>query len=236
MGLIVEKRMLMCSKLIAHENAVKNSENLIKSRLSRKVSSKLHTNTQRTSEGSESGRSALSVNNYPKQSEKNFKEGTAITSTMSAHMNGRSESGKDGEEESKFHIDKDGTLSPRNKPWWTKLPYVLAILVHRRSDFNGPKGLYCLKMDSPSEEDASVSYTVVFQDQGDAANFCYLLESFFADLDDFVADVVPLEIHELEEGVRSSAIKVIVVKKGQLQLYAGQPLTEVETVLRTLVD
>lgn len=223
---------------IAHENPVKQSEKLHESRLSRKVSSKLHTSTQRTSEGSESGHLALSVNNYPKQSEsqseKSFKEGNVIASTMSTHVNGRSMSGKDGEEESKVHKCEDSTFSPRNIPWWTKLPYVLAILLHRRSDHNGPKGLYSLKMDSPSEDDGSAYYTVVFQDQGDATNFCYLLESFFADLDDFVADVVPLEIHELEEGVRSNAIKVIVIKKGQVQLYAGQPLTEVETVLRTL--
>lgn len=49
-------------------------------------------------------------------------------------------------------------------------------------------------MDLSSENDDSPSYTVAFQDRGDATNFCYLLESFFEGLGDVSADVVPLTI------------------------------------------
>ena len=69
-----------------------------------------------------------------------------------------------------------------------------AILLHSGSDCSSPKGLYSLKMDSPSDDGDSAFYTIVFQDQGDATNFCYLLETFFGELDDFTADVVPLTI------------------------------------------
>lgn len=47
-------------------------------------------------------------------------------------------------------------------------------------------------MDSSSDDEDSASYTIAFQDQGDATNFCYLLETFFEELGDFTADVVPL--------------------------------------------
>ena len=40
---------------------------------------------------------------------------------------------------------------------------------------------------------------------------------------------------ELKERVSSHTLKVIVVKKGQLKLYAGQPLPDVEMALRSLV-
>lgn len=41
---------------------------------------------------------------------------------------------------------------------------------------------------------------------------------------------------ELNEVVSSDNMKVIVVKKGQLKLYAGQPLEEVEMALRSLAQ
>lgn len=47
---------------------------------------------------------------------------------------------------------------------------------------------------NPSLGEESASYTIVFQDRGDAMNFCFLLESFFVDLGDVNADVVPLTI------------------------------------------
>ncbi|GFZ08992.1 hypothetical protein Acr_20g0008000 [Actinidia rufa] len=40
---------------------------------------------------------------------------------------------------------------------------------------------------------------------------------------------------ELDVAVRSDTVNLIVVKKGQLELYAGQPLEEVETALSSLV-
>ncbi|XP_068660209.1 uncharacterized protein [Aristolochia californica] len=115
--------------------------------------------------------------------------------------------------------------------WWHKLPYVLVILLRRGSDHQG--GFYSLKT-SPSADDDIVSYTVAFEDRGDASNFCFLLESFFEDLADFRADVVPLSIKELQREIRSSSKKVIVVRKGRLQLYAGQPLIDVEMALRAI--
>ena len=43
-------------------------------------------------------------------------------------------------------------------------------------------------------------------------------------------------LQELHEAVKSDGMKVIVVKKGQLQLYAGQPLADVEMAMRSLVE
>ncbi|XP_027120826.1 uncharacterized protein [Coffea arabica] len=117
--------------------------------------------------------------------------------------------------------------------WWLRLPYVLVILMQRRLDGNGvEQGLYTLS--SPYAENDS-SHMVAFEDRSDATNFCYLVQSFFEDLEDFTAEIVPLSIKELKERVSSDTLKVIVVKKGQLKLYAGQPLPDVEMALRSLV-
>lgn len=69
-----------------------------------------------------------------------------------------------------------------------------AIFLRRGSDGNGPKGLYSLQMNSSLNDGNSTSYTVAFEDRGDATNFCYLLESFFEELGDVSADIVPLTI------------------------------------------
>lgn len=134
------------------------------------------------------------------------------------------------------HKDKDSQFEKGCNPWWLKLPYVLAIFLRRGSDHNGPKGLYSLQMNSSSNDGNSVSCTVAFQDRGDATNFCYLLESFFEELGDVNADIVPLTIQELEGAVKAGELKVIVVRKGQLHLYAGQPLAEVEAALHSLSE
>ncbi|KAL0414734.1 UNVERIFIED_CONTAM: hypothetical protein Sradi_1675100 [Sesamum radiatum] len=117
--------------------------------------------------------------------------------------------------------------------WWSKLPYVLAILMQRGHDGEGGEGLYTLKNISSAED--RISHVVAFEDRADANNFCYLLQSFFEDLEDFKADVVPLSMKELNEAVQSNTMKVIVVKKGQLKLYAGQPLADAETALRAMI-
>ncbi|KAL0376448.1 UNVERIFIED_CONTAM: hypothetical protein Scaly_0762400 [Sesamum calycinum] len=117
--------------------------------------------------------------------------------------------------------------------WWSKLPYVLAILMQRGQDGEGGEGLYTLKNISSAED--RISHVVAFEDHADANNFCYLLQSFFEDLDDFKADVVPLSMEELNEAIKSNTMKVIVVKKGQLKLYAGQPLADAETALRAMI-
>ncbi|XP_011090970.1 uncharacterized protein LOC105171522 isoform X2 [Sesamum indicum] len=116
--------------------------------------------------------------------------------------------------------------------WWSKLPYVLAILMQRGHDGPG-EGLYTLKNISSAED--RISHVVAFEDRADANNFCYLLQSFFEDLEDFKADVVPLTVKEVNEAVESNTMRVIVVKKGQLKLYAGQPLVDAETALRALI-
>ena len=66
------------------------------------------------------------------------------------------------------------------------------ILMQRRLDGNGvEQGLYTLS--SPYAENDS-SHMVAFEDRSDATNFCYLVQSFFEDLEDFTAEIVPLSI------------------------------------------
>ncbi|RRT75431.1 hypothetical protein B296_00031235 [Ensete ventricosum] len=98
--------------------------------------------------------------------------------------------------ESKSFVNKvkNSHLDAMNEPWWLKLPYVFAIFLRRGSDGNGPKGLYSLDISSSSVEEKSPSYTIAFQDRGDATNFCYLVKTFFEDLGDVNADIVPLTI------------------------------------------
>ncbi|KAI3690400.1 hypothetical protein L2E82_48424 [Cichorium intybus] len=117
--------------------------------------------------------------------------------------------------------------------WWTSLPYVLAVLMQRGGNGEDSEGLFTLRSNSQNKN--GLSHTVVFEDRGDATNFCYLLESFFQDLGDFTTNIIPVPTNELEEAVKSGIIKVVVVKKGQLELYVGQPLTDVESALRTLI-
>ncbi|XP_061349194.1 uncharacterized protein LOC133294525 [Gastrolobium bilobum] len=120
--------------------------------------------------------------------------------------------------------------------WWLNLRYVLVIFMQRGSNGEGPKGLYSLKFTSKEQDQSDDSYTVAFEDHADAYNFCFLLESFFKDLGDFSADAVPMSIQELNEEIISHAEKVVVVKKRQLQLYAGQPLTDVEMALCSIIE
>ncbi|KAH6769700.1 hypothetical protein C2S52_014503 [Perilla frutescens var. hirtella] len=115
--------------------------------------------------------------------------------------------------------------------WWSNLPYVLVIFMQRST---GGEGLYTLKTLSSTED--QISYTVAFEDRADATNFCYLLESFFEELGDFNAEVVPLTVKELKEAVKSYSLRALVVKRGQLQLYAGQPLPDAEMALRAMIQ
>ncbi|KAG5011123.1 hypothetical protein AAZX31_07G229200 [Glycine max] len=120
--------------------------------------------------------------------------------------------------------------------WWLNLRYVFVILMQRDSE-EGSEGLYSLKFTSKEQEQSDDdSYTVAFEDHADANNFCFLLKSFFEDLGSFSADAVPMSIQELNEEIISRAKKVVVVKKRQLQLYAGQPLADVEMALRSIIE
>lgn len=118
--------------------------------------------------------------------------------------------------------------------WWTNLPYVLAVLMQRGGESKESEGLFTLR--STSQTKSGSSHTVAFEDRSDATNFCYLLESFFEDLGDFYTNIIPIPTNELEEAVKSQTMNVVVVKKGQLQLYVGQPLADVESALRTLIE
>ncbi|KAJ0093467.1 hypothetical protein Patl1_25061 [Pistacia atlantica] len=120
--------------------------------------------------------------------------------------------------------------------WWLKLPYVLAILMRRGLDHEGPGGLFTLRLTSQMQHQSEISYTVAFEDRDDANNFCCLLESFFEDLGDFSADIVPLSVKELHDEVKSGMKNIVVVKKRQLKLYAGQPLADVEKALFSLIE
>ncbi|KAI6684095.1 hypothetical protein NL676_030008 [Syzygium grande] len=88
---------------------------------------------------------------------------------------------------------------------------------------------------APEDSDAS-SFTVAFEDRVDANNFCFLLESFFEELGDFSADIVPLLRKELQEAMKEKTMQMVVVRKGQLKLYAGQPFSDVELALQSLVE
>lgn len=127
----------------------------------------------------------------------------------------------------------NGASSQRSK-WWLNLPYVLAVVMRTGGDDQGANGLYRIKSTSHSWDDSS--HVVAFEDRGDATNFCYLLQSFFEDMDSFSTDIIPIPIKELDEAVKSHSMEVVVVKKGQLKLYAGQPLSDVEMALRSLVE
>ncbi|KAI3975278.1 hypothetical protein MKX01_033518, partial [Papaver californicum] len=85
------------------------------------------------------------------------------------------------------------------------------ILLRRAPDKEAAKGLYSLKID---------------ENRRDATNFTYILELFFDDLGGVSADV------EVKEAMKSS-MKLVVVRKGQLHPYAGQPLGDVEMDLRS---
>ncbi|XP_044500077.1 uncharacterized protein LOC123221321 [Mangifera indica] len=120
--------------------------------------------------------------------------------------------------------------------WWLKLPYALAILMQRGLDNDGPGGLFTLRISSQGQQQSEISYIIAFEDHVDANNFCCLLESFFEDLGDFSADIVPLSVKELHEEVKSGMKNVIVLKKRQLKLYAGQPFDDVEKALFSLIE
>nr|GMD79098.1 uncharacterized protein LOC109176208 isoform X4 [Ipomoea batatas] len=103
------------------------------------------------------------------------------------------------------------------------------VRMHTSHDVKVQQRLYSLKSSS-----GDLSHIVAFEDRSDAANFCYILQSYFEDLEDFSTEIVLLSFNEHDESVKSSMENAIVVRKGQLKLYAGQPLVDVETALRSL--
>lgn len=132
-------------------------------------------------------------------------------------------------------ITRDNKSAAKSDFWWSNLPYVLAIVM-RRGFEQGAEGLFALRTASEVQDQDNASYTVVFENHVDANHFCHLLESFFEDLGDFSTDIIPLPVKELLAAVKSNTKKVIVLKKGQLKLYAGQPFADVEKALLSLVE
>lgn len=129
---------------------------------------------------------------------------------------------------------RNNKLVGQTDSWWLTLPYVLAVVMRTGGDGEEANELYTIN--STSRDRDGSSHVVAFEDRGDATNFCYLLQSFFEYMDDFTTDIIPIPIKDLDEAVKSHTMKVIVVKKGQLQLYAGQPLSDVEMALRSLLE
>ncbi|GAB4851287.1 hypothetical protein Ancab_030583 [Ancistrocladus abbreviatus] len=158
---------------------------------------------------------------------------TRSKSHAASQRNGRSRGGQLRSQAS-IGSGKDKQLNGQSDLWWLNLPYVLAILMQEGSENEPWRGFYTLKIESEAPKRTQTSYTVAFEDRVDATNFCYILESFFEDLPNTKADIIPLSVKELGEAVQLQLLKVIVVRKGQLQLYAGQPLADVEMALREL--
>ncbi|KAG2263357.1 hypothetical protein Bca52824_070436 [Brassica carinata] len=124
----------------------------------------------------------------------------------------------------------------QNKTWWLKLPYVLRILMRSNIDQEVSEGYFTMRTEPMEQNKDQVSHLIAFEDQSDATNFSYLLESVFEDLADFSANVVPISTKDLYNEVSSGGKNVIVVKKRQLKLYAGQPFEDVERALHTLIQ
>ncbi|GKC10442.1 hypothetical protein Tco_1007224, partial [Tanacetum coccineum] len=55
--------------------------------------------------------------------------------------------------------------------------------VHIRGEEDEESGLFIIRSDSQTQ--IGLAHTVAFEDHGETMNFCYLLESFFEDLEDF---------------------------------------------------
>ncbi|CAH9080162.1 unnamed protein product [Cuscuta europaea] len=112
--------------------------------------------------------------------------------------------------------------------WWLSLPYILIIQMHGSLGGERPQEpFFSIKSSS-----ADVSHVVAFEDHIDATNFCYILQSHYDHLEDFDPEIVVVTINE--QRVKSGMENVTVVRKGQLKLYAGQPLADVEMALLKL--
>lgn len=66
------------------------------------------------------------------------------------------------------------------------------ILMRSNLDKEISEGYFTLRTESMEQNGDQVSHIIAFEDQNDARNFSYLLESVFEDLDDFSANVVPI--------------------------------------------
>lgn len=76
----------------------------------------------------------------------------------------------------------------------TRVTFLIKAIVMRRrvDDGEAIEGFYTIRSLYSTHD--QISHMVAFEDRGDATNFCYLLQSFFEDLEDFQVDVVPVTI------------------------------------------
>eukprot|EP01018_Ginkgo_biloba_P035635 Gb_15616 [translate_table: standard] len=130
--------------------------------------------------------------------------------------------------EAKLNEDSESKREVQDHLWWLDLSYVLCIGLYRNYEGDVLRGLYTLEMAPDLELASKPCHTIAFQDRGDATNFCYILQSHFKELENSSAHVIPRSAKEFYEEAKLRAFKVTVIKKGQLQLYVGQPLKEVE--------
>ncbi|ESQ55894.1 hypothetical protein EUTSA_v10025032mg [Eutrema salsugineum] len=147
-----------------------------------------------------------------------------------------SSSGQHGEVRKGKQRAREKQSGNENNMWWLKLPYVLRILMRSNIDQEITEGYFTMRTESMEQNEGQVSHMIAFEDQSDAINFSYLLESVFEDLDDFSANIAPISTKDLYNELSSGGKNVIVVKKRQLTLYAGQPFEDVERALRTLIQ
>ncbi|KAK8507107.1 hypothetical protein V6N13_069901 [Hibiscus sabdariffa] len=202
----------------------------------------LHTNTSAGSESSEGRLSPeiikstksrdLNTQN-PKMFRKENQEAKTESDKLASLRTSEKRDVSNKARADKVEVNQSGIKAD---PWWLKLPYVLVILMQRGDDPEGLGGLFTLRISSEDQEASETSCAVAFEDRSDANNFCYVLECFFEDLGDFSAEVAPMSVKELHEVARSHAKDVIVIKKGELKLYAGQPFAEVEMALQSLIE
>ncbi|KAF5815452.1 hypothetical protein HanXRQr2_Chr03g0123251 [Helianthus annuus] len=156
------------------------------------------------------------------------KESNDATKHDDLNKNGSLKGKKGGNKKSARNLEDKS--SSQTDFWWTRIPYVMAVGMQSGGNGEESSGLFIIRNAS------GLHHTVAFEDRSDATNFCYLLESFFEDLNNFRTNIIPIPTNELEEEVKSQKMKVVVVKKGQLKLYVGQPLEDVESALRALIE
>ncbi|GJZ70060.1 hypothetical protein Tco_0633610 [Tanacetum coccineum] len=67
----------------------------------------------------------------------------------------------------------------------------------QRGEEDEESGLFVIRSDSQTQ--SGLIHTVAFEDRGDAMNFCYLLESFFEDLEDFSTNIQAVKLSSQRE-------------------------------------
>ncbi|KAH9620967.1 hypothetical protein KSS87_016718 [Heliosperma pusillum] len=165
------------------------------------------------------------------QSKKNDRN--SPTSAMHAMLRRNETSGSRKLKSKLSRRTNDEKKTDTQELWWSTLPCVFAILMQKGLGSEAQQGFYTLHIHSDAEYEAS--YTVAFEDQNDARNFSFILDSVFGDLPDAAVDVVMMSTQELKEILNSVKKNVVVARKGELKLYAGQPLEDAESALRLLV-